>query len=1019
MTVNLSAGTQYHVMVDSDSYTVMSEFTPDKQSATTYQTEAQLEDGLIRILQSQGYEYLTIDSEAALIDNLRTQIEVLNRMTFSDKEWKRLCQLYLVRPGETIVEKARRIQTDHVFELVRDDGTHVNVKILDKERVTNNRLQVINQYVAKGRHDTRYDVTVLVNGLPLVHIELKRRGVDLKEAFNQINRYQRDSFWSGCGLFEYVQLFVISNGTLTKYYSNTTRFRHVSSPTGRRQTRRKTSDSYEFTSYWADARNKVIVDLSQFARTFMERRTLMNILTKYCVLTDENLLLVMRPYQIAATERVLNRVLVSELNPKMLGTNDAGGYVWHATGSGKTLTSFKCAQLACGVEGVDKVLFVVDRKDLDYQTVREYDRFCPGAANSNKSTAVLTRQLGDDSAKIIVTTIQKLSIFCGRNDKHAIYDKHVVIIFDECHRSQFGDMRKLIGKRFKKYHMFGFTGTPIFAKNSRQASDPMHPTTAQMFGRQLHQYTIVDAINDGNVLPFRVEYCNTVEVGDVRDEKVYDIDREGARTDLARIAANAAYLLDHFDQKTKRRSSYVLKDKRVMGFNSILAAESIDAAKKYYKAIRDLQEARGGEKLRVALIYSWSANEEEIDGIIVDEELDASNLDQSSRDFLDAAIDEYNGVFGTKFSTDGDGFEGYYKDVSRRMKERELDLLIVVGMFLTGFDATTLNTLWVDKNLQMHGLIQAFSRTNRILNSVKTFGNVVCFRNLEDEVDKALSMYGDREAGGIVLLKPYGEYLAEYLRRVAHLRAAFPLGDMDALLTDEAKRDLVVTFGSILRLRNVLTAWDQFDDDDPMSDRELKEYQSIYIETWRKIREQQKAEATDIVEDLRFEVELVKMVEVNIDYILRLVQKYHDGNCKDKEIVSNIERAISASLALRDKRDLIEAFIAGMSVGDDAREKWREYLRRQMLDELGVMVREFNLKLDETTALLRSSFAEGGVPESGTAINDIMRPMSRFARRRGGVSRAEAKARVIERLKAYYERFCDFVTVEYDGTVSF
>ena len=1018
MSENPSVGTQYRVMVDSDAYTVMSEFTPTSSKATSYQSEAALENEFIRILTSQGYDYLTIDSEQALIDNLRTQIETLNHMTFSNDEWKKLERMYLIRPGETIVEKARRVQSDHVFELIRDDGTHVNVKILDKEHVTNNRLQVINQYVAKGKHDTRYDVTVLVNGLPLVHVELKRRGVDLKEAFNQINRYQRDSFWSGCGLFEYVQLFVISNGTLTKYYSNTTRFRHVNSPAGRRQTKRKTSDSYEFTSYWADARNKVIVDLTQFARTFMERRTLMNVLTKYCVLTDENLLLVMRPYQIAATERVLNRILVSEMNQKMLGTTDAGGYIWHATGSGKTLTSFKCAQLACGIEGVDKVLFVVDRKDLDYQTVREYDRFCPGAANSNKSTAVLAKQLGDDSAKIIVTTIQKLSIFCERNDKHAVYAKHVVIIFDECHRSQFGDMRKLIGKQFKKYHMFGFTGTPIFAKNSRQASDPMHPTTAQMFGRQLHQYTIVDAINDGNVLPFRVEYCNTVEVGDVHDEKVYDIDREGARTDLGRITANAAYLIDHFDQKTKRRSSYMLKDKRVMGFNSILAAESIDAAKKYYKAIRDVQAVRGGEKLRVALIYSWSANEEEIDGIIVDEELDASNLDQSSRDFLDAAIAEYNGIFGTKFSTDGDGFEGYYKDVSRRMKERELDLLIVVGMFLTGFDATTLNTLWVDKNLKMHGLIQAFSRTNRILNSVKTFGNIVCFRNLEKEVDQALSMYGDREAGGVVLLKPYVEYLAEYLKKVEHLRSAFPLGDLDALLTDAAKRELVVTFGSILRLRNVLTAWDQFDVDDPMSERELQDYQSVYIEAWRKIREGQQAEATDIVEDLRFEVELVKMVEVNIDYILRLVQKYHDGNCKDKEIVSNIERAISASLALRDKRDLIEAFIASMSVGDDARERWQEYVRRQMLDELGIIVRDLNLKPDETESFMRSAFAEGGVPESGTAVNEIMRPMSRFARRRGGVSRAEAKASVIERLRAYYDRFCDFVTVEYDGTVA-
>ena len=1002
-----SAGMQYKVMVDTDEFTVMSEFKPDQSNATGYQSEAQLEDGLIRILQSQGYEYLSIDSEGALIANLRRQIESLNGLTFTDREWRTVCQRYLIRPGETIVEKARRVQEDHVFELTRDDGSHVNVRILDKEHLTNNRLQVINQYVAQGRHETRYDVTILVNGLPLVHVELKRRGVDLKEAFNQIDRYQRDSFWSGCGLFEYVQLFVISNGTLTKYYSNTTRWRHVKDPTGRHQAKRKTSDSYEFTSFWADARNRNILDLEHFARTFLERRTLMSVLTRYCVLTAENLLLVMRPYQIAATERVLNRVLASELNPKTLGTIDAGGYVWHATGSGKTLTSFKCAQLACGIEGVDKVLFVVDRKDLDYQTVREYDRFCPGAANSNKSTRVLAQQLEDDDAKIIVTTIQKLSIFCGRNERHDVYSKHVVIIFDECHRSQFGDMRRLIDKRFKRNHVFGFTGTPIFAKNSRQAADPAHPTTQQLFGRQLHQYTIVDAINDGNVLPFRMEYCDTVEVGDVKDAKVADIDREGARTDMGRIRANATYVLDHFDQKTKRRSSYVLKDRRVMGFNSILAAESIEAAKRYYKAFRDLQRERGGERLRIAVIYSWSPNEEEPDGIIVDEELDATCLDQTSRDFLDAAIRDYNDTFGTSFSTDGDKFEGYYKDVSRRMKERQLDMLIVVGMFLTGFDATTLNTLWVDKNLRMHGLVQAFSRTNRILNSVKTFGNIVCFRNLEKATDEALAMYGDREAGGVVLLKPYEEYLREYLGRVEHLREAFSLTDPSCLLTDEAKRDLVVTFGTILRLRNILTAWDRFAEDDPMSAREFQDWQSVYIETWRKMRERSKAEAVDITQDLRFEVELVKMVEVNIDYILRLAQKYHDGNCEDKEIVSDIERAIQASLALRDKRDLIEEFVASMSAGEDAGRRWEEYVRGKMLEELGIIIEECNLKRDETVALMARAFEEGEVPESGTDVSGVMRPMSRFARRRGGGGRSAAKATVIGRLRAYYDRFVD------------
>ena len=1013
---DLKSGVSYRVMVDSSDYTVMSEYTPDASSATAYQSEAQLEEVFIKLLTSQGYERLSINSEDELLANLRTQLERLNGLTFSDKEWKTLMMGYLVRPGETIVEKCCRVQADSVYELIRDDGQHVNIKIIDKVAVTNNKLQVINQYEAEGKHKTRYDVTILVNGLPLVHIELKRRGLDIKEAFNQINRYQRDSFWSGCGLFEYVQVFVISNGTLTKYYSNTTRWRHVKGTDGNRQVKRKTSDSYEFTSYWADAKNRPIKDLMHFGRTFMERRCLMNVLTKYCVLTAENLLLVMRPYQIAATERILNRILVSELNPKILGTIDAGGYIWHATGSGKTLTSFKCAQLACGVEGVDKVLFVVDRKDLDYQTVREYDRFCKGAANSNRSTKVLTKQIEDPDAKIIVTTIQKLANFVKRNPKHDVYGKHVVIIFDECHRSQFGDMRRDIDRHFKKYHVFGFTGTPIFAKNVNGVADPSHPTTPQLFGRQLHVYTIVHAINDENVLPFRVEYCNTVRAGNIHDEQVYDIDREGARISYARIRANAAYVLDRFDQKTKRRSAYMLKDKRVMGFNSILAAESIPAAKAYYKAFNELMDERGGERLRIAVIYSWSANEEEPDGILADEELDATNLDQSSRDFLDAAINDYNGIFGTTFSTDGDKFEGYYKDISRRMKERELDMLIVVGMFLTGFDATTLNTLWVDKNLQKHGLIQAFSRTNRILNSVKTFGNIVCFRNLEKQVDEALSMYGDTQLSGVVLLKPYGDYLNEYLKDVWHLRATFPLDNMPYPMGENLQKDFCVTFGSLLRLRNYLTAWDQFIEDDPMTERELQDYQGIYIETWRKIREKQKHEATDIVDDLRFEVELVKMIEVNIDYILALVQKYHDDNCQDKEIVANIERAITASLALRDKRDLIESFIATMSAGEDAHEKWVAYVSEQMKNELNAIITDEGLKPEETREFMAAAFEEGSVSDEGVAVTRIMRPVSRFTRT-GGVRRAEMKSRIIDRLRAFFDRFFDIAPRNEEGRV--
>ena len=1012
---DLKSGVSYKVMVDADDYTVMSEYEASGGDSSAYQSEAALEEEFIAILCSQGYGRLCIETEQGLLDNLRKQIEALNRISLSDDEWSRLLVGYLARPHEGIVEKANRIQRDYVYELVRDDRTHVNIRLIDKDDVANNRLQVMNQYTQEGKHENRYDVTILVNGLPLVHVELKRRGVDIREAFNQIDRYQRDSFWAGCGLFEYVQLFVISNGTLTKYYSNTTRFRHVNTARKTRQAKRKTSDSFEFTSFWADARNRIIPDLVHFARTFFERRTLCNILTRYCVLTSENVLMVMRPYQIAATERVLNRILISELSPKMLGTTDAGGYIWHATGSGKTLTSFKCSQLACGIDGVDKVLFVVDRKDLDYQSRREYDRFEKGAVNHNASTRELERQLGNDSSKILITTIQKLSIFCERNQKHDVYGKHVVIIFDECHRSQFGDMRKLIGKRFKKYHIFGFTGTPIFPKNHHAANDPMHPTTAQMFGRQLHRYTIVDAINDGNVLPFRMDYYDTVETGAVKDGEVYDIDREGARVNEQRVREIAGKVLDVYDIKTKRANHYTLSGRRVAGFNSIFACESIPAAKMYYKAFRELMEERGGEKLKIAIIYSWAANEKEIDGILVDEELETTNLDQSSRDFLEAAIRDYNDMFNTPYDTSSKGFEGYYENLSERMKNRELDMLIVVNMFLTGFDATTLNTLWVDKNLRLHGLIQAFSRTNRILNSVKTFGNIVCFRDLQDEVDEALSVYGDSDAGGMVLLKPYLEYFAKYMEYVNRLLATYPLGDWEALQSEEAKKDFVTVFGSILRLRNVLSAWDQFEHDDPLAPRQVQDYQSIYIETYHELRDKAKGDQVDVVDDLRFEVELVKQVEVNIDYILQLVQKYHDDNCADREIVADIERCISASLSLRDKRELIEKFIDTMSAGADAREEWKAFVRDEMARELDEIVATENLKPAETQDFMRKAFAEGFVSEDGTAITKILKPRSRFG---GGGGYSGSKARALEALKAYFEKYRE-VAPPVGGTISY
>ena len=778
----------FNIVAATTENTVVTSYESVKNRSDNYQSEAALEQEFIQLLTQQGYEYLSIHQEADLIANLRRQLEELNSYQFSDSEWEQFFNNAIVNPNEHIAEKNRKIQEDFVQVLRRDDGTSKNISLIDKKNIHNNRLQVINQYeVSQGqgaRHDNRYDVTILVNGLPLVHIELKRRGVAIREAFNQINRYQRDSFWAGCGLFEYVQIFVISNGTNTKYYSNSTRFNAIREASGKIR-KQKTSNSFEFTSFWADANNKVIPDLIDFTRTFFAKHTILNVLTRYCIFTSENMLMVMRPYQITATERILNRIEIAN-NYKKYGTIEGGGYIWHTTGSGKTLTSFKTARLASQLPYIDKVLFVVDRKDLDYQTMKEYDRFEKGAANSNTSTAVLKKQLEDDNAHIIITTIQKLSTFIKKEKSHPVYEKRVVIIFDECHRSQFGDMHTAIVKNFKKYHLFGFTGTPIFAANARAASGAQFFTTAQTFGDQLHTYTIVDAINDKNVLPFRVDYIKTMDAEpDIDDKSVWDIDREKAYMAPQRIELVTRYILEHFDQKTYRGDKTYLfntltniaevasgkngavdeikQKQRISGFNSIFAVASVPMAKLYYQEFQKQMAADPSKKLRVALIYSYGANEEEADGILDEENSeDTSALDQSSRDFLDAAIRDYNEMFHTNYSTDGDKFQNYYKDVSLRMKNKELDLLIVVNMFLTGFDATTLNTLWVDKNLKMHGLIQAFSRTNRILNSIKTFGNIVCFRNLQKRVDAAIALFGDKEAGGIVLLHKFADYYYGY-----------------------------------------------------------------------------------------------------------------------------------------------------------------------------------------------------------------------------------------------------------------
>lgn len=1000
----------YNIVMEMTDSTVVAEYEPLKNRSDAYQSEATLENEFIKMLTEQGYEYLKINDSTALVNNLRKQLELLNDYKFTDSEWTRFFNTNIANNNDGIVEKTKKIQTDHIQVLKRDNGTSKNISLIDKKNIHNNRLQVINQYVENGgNYENRYDVTILVNGLPLIHIELKRRGVALKEAFNQINRYQRDSFWAGTGLYEYIQIFVISNGTNTKYYSNTTRNSHIKEQTATRNKSKKTSNSFEFTSYWADSTNKPINDLVDFTRTFFSKHTILNILTKYCIFTSEELLLVMRPYQIVATEKILNRIEVST-NYKKVGTIEAGGYIWHTTGSGKTLTSFKTAQLASNLEYIDKVLFVVDRKDLDYQTMKEYDRFEKGSANGNRSTKILQKQLEDNSSRIIVTTIQKLSEFVKRNSNHPVYQKHIVLIFDECHRSQFGDMHKIIVKNFKNFHMFGFTGTPIFAQNAKNNSNPTFCTTKQAFGEKLHTYTIVDAINDGNVLPFRIDYVNTIKSKeDIEDENVNAINTEEVLSSHERIAKVVEYIISHFDQKTIRNSLYDLRGKRLNGFNSIFAVSSIPVAKKYYLEFKK-QLAKTQKDLTIATIYSFATNEEDTaDGILDDEGFETELLDQSSREFLDFAISEYNKKFKTNFSSEGNGFQDYYKDLSDRVKHREVDILIVVNMFLTGFDATTLNTLWVDKNLKQHGLIQAYSRTNRILNSVKSYGNIVCFRDLQQETNDAIALFGDKNASGIVLLKSYEDYYYGYTdenkkhhkgyeERIAELLQKYPLGQQ--IIGEQAKKDFIKNMGSILRLRNILFSFDKFEGNEILSQRDFQDYIGMYADLYEEFKKISK-ETESIKEDIVFEMELVKQVEVNIDYILMLVSKYHKTNCKDKEILGSINTAINSSLALRSKKELIEGFIDRINVNTDIYKDWTAFVKEQKEHDLETLIEEENLNSEETRKFLDNSFRDGQVKTTGTDIEKILPPMRRF----GGDNKTKRKQTIIEKISKFFEKY--------------
>lgn len=1034
---------QYNIIAESAEYTVVSEFEHAVSTSEAYQSEAELEKEFIRLLGEHGYEYLPIHTEADLVSNLRTSLEKLNGYRFTDNEWEHFFNECIANKNDDIVAKTARIQEDYIQVLKRDNGESRNIYLIDKKNIHNNFVQVINQYVEEGgSYDTRYDVTVLVNGLPLVHIELKRRGVQLKEAFNQINRYQRDSFWAGSGLYEYVQIFVISNGTNTKYYSNTTRANHLKEQeVGGRNKSRKTSNSFEFSSFWADSNNKVINDLLDFTKTFFSKHTLLNILTKYCVFTSERMLMVMRPYQIAATERIIQRINVAH-NYKFYGSIRGGGYIWHTTGSGKTLTSFKTAQLASGLPYIDKVLFVVDRKDLDYQTMKEYNRFEEGAADGNSSTAVLQRQLenrdkngGYHDYRIIVTTIQKLSIFVQKNKNHPVFQQRVVIIFDECHRSNFGEMHTAITKNFKKYHLFGFTGTPIFAQNAGTGGDLRLKTTQQAFGDKLHTYTIVDAINDENVLPFRIDYVNTIkEKTGIADEQISAIDREKAMASPERVSQVVKYIIDHFDQKTKRSSYYsfrVLDDihkvasakkgamvsehkteQKLNGFNAMFAVASIPMAKAYYNEFKKQQaDLPESQRLKIATIYSYSANEEDIDGILAEENPESTTqLDQQSRDFLEGAIKDYNQMFATNYDTSGDKFQNYYKDLSLRMKNRQVDLLIVVNMFLTGFDATTLNTLFVDKNLKQHGLIQAFSRTNRILNSVKTFGNIVCFRDLQQATDDAIALFGDKDASSIVVLKDFwsyyngydnkdGKHCYGYSELVDQLKSEFPEGR--PVLGEDAEKRFVALFGSLLKSINILSTFDQYEGREELSDRQLQDYQSHYLDLRDKWRRRKPGDKENINDDLIFETELIRQVEINIDYILLMVQKYHDTNCTDKEILVNISKAIGSSLQLRSKKELIESFISSVNAGTDVDRGWREYVQRRKAEDLNEIIESEHLKPEETEKFIESSFRDGQVRTTGTDIDKILPPMSRF----GGGNRQEKKKSVIEKIQSFFERY--------------
>ena len=976
------------------------------QVQEAYQSEAELEESMIKNLVLQGYEKFNGKTSDDLYKNLKIQIEKLNKVTFTDEEWKRFLAEYLDSPNDGMIEKTRKIQENHIYDFIFDDGHLKNIKIIDKKNIHNNFLQVTNQIRQEGTHNNRYDVTILVNGLPLVHIELKKRGVNLHEAFHQIHRYSKESFNAENSLYKYVQIFVISNGTYTRYFANTTA---------------QNKNHYEFTCEWADAKNRVIRDLEDFTATFFEKRTVLEVLTKYCVFDSNNTLLIMRPYQIAATERILWKI-ESSFQSRKAGKIEAGGFIWHTTGSGKTLTSFKTAKLATELDYIDKVFFVVDRKDLDYQTMKEYQKFQPDSVNGSKDTKELKRSIEKQDNKIVVTTIQKLNEFVKKNSNHEIYDKHCVIIYDECHRSQFGDAQKNIRKSFKHYYQFGFTGTPIFPENALGVE-----TTAGIFGAQLHSYVITDAIRDEKVLKFKVDY------NDIRpkfksaesetDEKKIKAIEKKMLLHPERISEITEYILKVYNTKTHRNEQYDLKHRRLIGFNAMFAVQSVEAAKLYYEEFKKQQRDISEEKrLKIATIYSFTANEEQnAIGDIPDENFEPGAMDSSSKEFLDKVISDYNGYFKTNYSTNGKEFQNYYKDLSQKVKDKEIDLLIVVGMFLTGFDAPTLNTLFVDKNLRYHGLIQAFSRTNRILNKVKTFGNIVCFRNLEKATEDAIKTFGDENSVNVILEKSYDEYIngftdeetgksmKGYVDLCNEIVDKFP--NPVEIELDSEKKEFAELFGELLKSENILRNFDEFENFEKIiSDRQMQDMKSVYVDICEDIRNDRKNNENKNGEEeidfsnVEFQIDLLKTDEINLDYILSLILKKSEEHDDIETLKSEIRRIIRTSLGTRAKEDLVMNFINKTDLSElknssDILESFYKYANKEKKIKINELIENEGLKKD-SERFIEKSINKGFVDYAGAELDSILPPTSR---RKG--AREVKKQTVLQKIRNIVEIF--------------